>query len=174
MPQPLPLLFATHLSRDRRRSAHTVRAYAATAERLIAFLQSHWGGAADAAALHRITAADLRAFLAHRREQGLGNAAAARELSAVRAFIAFTGGEAPPLRGPRVAKNVPRPISPDEAVALAEEVADSAADTLIADVLSDQDCLLCILEKLESTAELARAEVTDLDPSSRQRPHPQN
>ena len=131
MTQPLPLAFATHLARDRRRSAHTVRAYAATAERLIAFLQGHWGGAVDSAALHRITAADLRAFLAHRREQGLGNAAAARELSAVRAFIAFTGGEAPPLRGPRVARNVPRPISPDDAVALAEEVADAAAEPWI-------------------------------------------
>lgn len=131
MTQPLPLAFATHLARDRRRSTHTVRAYAATAERLIAFLQGHWGGAVDAVALHRITAADLRAFLAHRREQGLGNAAAARELSAVRAFIAFTGGEAPPLRGPRVAKNVPRPVSPDDAVALAEEVADAAAEPWI-------------------------------------------
>lgn len=131
MTQPLPLAFATHLSRDRRRSAHTVRAYAATAERLIAFLQGHWGGAVDAAALHRLTAADLRAFLAYRREQSLGNAAAARELSAVRAFIAFAGGEAPPLRGPRVAKNVPRPVSPDDAVALAEEVADAAAEPWI-------------------------------------------
>ncbi len=131
MTQPLPLAFATHLSRDRRRSAHTVRAYAATAERLVAFLQGHWGHAVDPGALHRITAADLRAFLAHRREQGLGNAAAARELSAVRAFIAFAGGEAPPLRGPRVAKNVPRPISPDEAVALAGEVADAAAEPWI-------------------------------------------
>lgn len=129
--QPLPLAFATHLSRDRRRSAHTVRAYAATAERLIAFLQGHWGGAADAAALGRIGAADLRAFLAHRREDGLGNASAARELSAVRAFLDFLGIDAPRLRGPRTGKGIPRPISPDEAVALAEDVADEAAEPWI-------------------------------------------
>lgn len=131
MMPPLPLAFATHLSRDRRRSAHTVRAYAATAERLVAFLQRHWGGAVDAAALGRVTAADLRAFLAQRRGEGLGNASAARELSAVRSFLAFAGGEAPRLRGPRTGKGVPRPISPDEAVALAEEVADDAAEPWI-------------------------------------------
>lgn len=130
-PQPLPLAFATHLSRDRRRSAHTVRAYAATAERLIAFLQGHWGGAVDAAQLARIDAADLRAFLAHRRDRGLGNASAARELSAVRAFLDFVGIDAPRLRGPRTGKTVPRPISPDEAVALAEDVADYAAEPWI-------------------------------------------
>jgi len=130
-PQPLPLAFATHLARDRRRSAHTVRAYAATAERLVAFLQGHWGGAVDAAALARVSATDLRAFLARRREDGLGNASAARELSAVRAFLDFAGIDAPRLRGPRTGKTIPRPISPDEAVALAGDVADFAAEPWI-------------------------------------------
>lgn len=129
--QPLPLAFATHLARDRRRSAHTVRAYAATAERLIAFLQGHWGGPVDAAMLAGISATDLRAFLAHRREAGLANASAARELSAVRAFLDFAGIEAPRLRGPRTGKTVPRPISPDEVVALAEDVAEFAAEPWI-------------------------------------------
>nr|WP_235530514.1 tyrosine recombinase XerC [Sphingomonas sp. Leaf62] len=131
MTQPLLLAFATHLARDRRRSAHTVRAYAATAERLIAFLQGHWGGAVDGGRLGRITATDLRAFLARRREDGLGNASAARELSAVRAFLDFAGVEAPRLRGPRTGKTVPRPISPDDAVALAGDVADFAAEPWI-------------------------------------------
>lgn len=132
---PLPLLFAAHLARDRRRSAHTVRAYEASAVRLIAFLSRHWGGAVDRAGLARVGAGDLRAYLAHRRGEGIGNASAARELSAVRAFLSFAGGpEAalPRLRGPRVRKGVPRPVSPDEAVALAEEVADDAREPWIA------------------------------------------
>src|SRR3546814_7646267 len=81
----------------------------------------------------RVSAADLRAFLAHRRGQGLGNASAARELSAVRGFLTFATGEGatPRLKGPRVKKGVPRPISPDEAVALAEEVAENAAEPWI-------------------------------------------
>lgn len=120
----LPQTFAEHLARDRRRSAHTVRAYQATAERLIAFLQSHWGEAVSQAALGKVSAADLRGFLAARRAEGLGNASAAREVSAVRAFLAFAGAVAPRLRGPRVKKSVPRPVSPDEAVALVDEVAE--------------------------------------------------
>ncbi|HVI99168.1 MAG TPA: tyrosine recombinase XerC [Sphingomonas sp.] len=126
--------FGQHLARDRRRSAHTVRAYQATAERLLGFLTQHWGGPVDRAALAKVSAADLRAFLAHRRGQGLGNASAARELSAVRGFLAFAVGEgaAPRLKGPRVKKGVPRPVSPDEAVALAEEVAENAAKPWIA------------------------------------------
>ena len=112
--------FAAHLARDRRRSVHTVRAYAATAERLVAFM-----GSAEPPDL-----ATLRAFLAARRADGLENASAARELSAVRAFVAFVGGEGamPAVRGPRVKRGVPRPVSPSEAVALAEDVADAARE----------------------------------------------
>ena len=129
----LPHEFGQHLARDRRRSAHTVRAYEATAVRLMAFLAEHWGGRVDAAALGKVSAADLRAYLAMRRGQRLGNASAARELSAVRTFLKWSGGEeaSPRMRGPRVKKGVPRPISPADAVALAEEVADDAAEPWI-------------------------------------------
>ena len=130
--QPLPQAYADHLAQNRRRSVHTVRAYQASAERLVAFLQSHWGGEVDAAALARLTTADLRAYLAMRRADGLGNASAARELSAVRGFLNFVGAPPSALKGPRVKKGVPRPISPDEAVALAEDVAEDAAEPWIA------------------------------------------
>lgn len=132
--QPLPLLYAQHLTRDRRRSVHTVRAYQATAERLIAFLQRHWGGAVPRDALAGVTAGDLRAYLADRRDDGIVNASAARELSAVRSFLGWAGGDAahlPRMKGPRVKKGVPRPISPDEAVALAETVAEEAREPWI-------------------------------------------
>ena len=131
----LSLLYGRHLARDRRRSAHTVRAYEATAVRLVAFLQQHWGGPVDREALARVSAADLRAFLAARRNEGLGNASAARELSAVRGFLKFAGSDAaelPRLRGPRVKKGVPRPIAPHEAVALAETVSEAAIEPWIA------------------------------------------
>lgn len=128
----LPARYANHLARDRRRSVHTVRAYQAGAERLIAFLERHWGGPVDAARLGGISTADLRAFLAARRGEGLGNASAARELSAVRTFLAFAGATPPPVKGPRVKKGVPRPVSPAEAVALAEDVAEDAAEPWLA------------------------------------------
>ena len=100
---------------------HTVRAYIATAERLLDFLREHQGGEPD---LTLLDIAELRAFLAARRLDGIGNASAARELSAVRSFLAFAGIETPRLRGPKVKKGVPRPVSPAEAIALAEDVAD--------------------------------------------------
>ena len=132
MTDPLPLLYARHLARDRRRSVHTVRAYEATAVRLVAFLQQHLGEAVTAETLAKVSAADLRAFLAHRRTEGLGNASAARELSAVRGFLKFAGAESPRLRGPRVKRGVPRPIAPHEAVALAELVSEEANEPWIA------------------------------------------
>lgn len=135
MTAALPLLYAQHLARDRRRSAHTVRAYAATAVRLVAFLQGHWGAEVTREALAGITASDLRAFLATRRNDGIGNASAARELSAVRGFLKFAGEEGaqmPRLRGPRVKRGVPRPIAPHEAVALAELASEEAREPWIA------------------------------------------
>ena len=130
----LAAAYGEHLARDRRRSLHTVNAYRATALRLLSFLAAHWGEAPNRARLATLSAADVRAFLAMRRANGLGNASAARELSAVRGFVAFAAGAdaMPRLKGPRVKKGVPRPIAPDEAVALAEDVAEAAAEPWLA------------------------------------------
>jgi integrase/recombinase XerC len=118
-----------HLADNRRRSPHTVRAYVAAAARLLASQ-----GCEDWAAAAEIEAHHLRAHLAARRSEGLGNAGTARELSALKAFIAFArnqAGEADPvaprLRGPRIKKGLPRPVTPDEAENLSAHVADFAA-----------------------------------------------
>jgi integrase/recombinase XerC len=127
-----------HLTRDRRRSDHTVRAYVATAHRLIDFLGDHLGGPVDAGMLVRLQPTDLRAFLTVRRRDGLSNNSASRELSALRGFLAFAvidlGGQGgvPRVRGPKRPRGVPRPISPAEAIALAEETADAANQPWIA------------------------------------------
>src|SRR5688572_8909602 len=89
----LALRWHEHLSRERRRSEHTVRAYTATAHRLVAFLAGHLGEAVDAEALLALRPADLRAYLTKRRAAGLSNSSAARELSAVRGFLAFAAAE---------------------------------------------------------------------------------
>ena len=130
-PAALVIAWGTHLRQERRRSLHTVRAYVATAERLLDFLSEHQGGPPQ---LDSLQPADLRAFLARRRVDGLGNASAARELSAVRGFLVFANGEAsvPRLKGPRVKRGLPRAISPSEAISLAEDVAEQAADAWIA------------------------------------------
>jgi integrase/recombinase XerC len=123
--------WSDHLRRDRRRSVHTQRAYIATAERLLSFLRIHQGGEPE---LSDLSSADMRAFLASRRMDGLSNTSTARELSAVRSFIRFTSGEAamPRIKGPRVKRGIPRPVSPNDALSLAEDVADQARAPWIA------------------------------------------
>ncbi len=119
----------SHLEEGRRRSPHTVRAYLATAARLLDAL-----GASDWASLARIDAGALRTQLARRRGEGLGNTSAARELSALKAFIIFARTQAwhsdpspPRMRGPRIKKGLPRPVTPDEAVNIAAMVEDEAS-----------------------------------------------
>ncbi|MFM6852784.1 MAG: tyrosine-type recombinase/integrase [Sphingopyxis sp.] len=126
---PLAAAWRDRLAIDQRRSAHTVRAYVATAQRVCDFMAHYHGRTVDAAMLGALGVADVRAFLAARRSDGLTNASAARELSAMRGFLAFAGGAGgvvPPVRGPRVKPGLPRPISPDEALALAQDIADGA------------------------------------------------
>lgn len=130
LPHPASALVAqwgSYLAHDRRRSPHTVRAYVATAHRLIDFLGGYRGALVEPADLTSLSAADLRAFLAARRNSGLGAASAARELSGVRRFLAYAAeqqGRAPHVprtRAPRRPKTLPRPAAPDDAMALAED-----------------------------------------------------
>lgn len=122
-----------HLTDARRRSPHTVRAYVSAAQRIMAARGlEDWEGIAS------LEGHDLRSHLAARRSEGIGNASAARELSAMKAFIAYARAEsgdpdpaAPRLRGPRLKKGLPRPVTPDEAVNLADMVNGTATEDWI-------------------------------------------
>ncbi|MBB3032900.1 tyrosine recombinase XerC [Alteriqipengyuania lutimaris] len=114
----------THLAAERRLSPHTVRAYVRAAERLLDAT-----GLNDWHSVAKLEAPALRAQLARRRADGLSNRSAARELSALRAFLAFARAEtgandpqAPRLRGPRIKRTLPRPVTPDEAVHMAQRI----------------------------------------------------
>ena len=124
--------WGSHLAHDRRRSPHTVRAYVATAHRLIEFLGRHRGEEIGRFALLNLHASDLRAFLADRRSEGLGASSAAREMSAVRAFLTYAAEEQgnpaqlPRTRAPKRPRTLPRPASPADAIALAEDASAAA------------------------------------------------
>jgi integrase/recombinase XerC len=119
-----------YLARSRRRSPHTVRAYLAAANRLAEQVGlEEWRDVAN------LDAHTLRIQLAARRADGIGNVSAARELSALKGFIAFAREQAghpeaapPRLRGPRIKKGLPRPVTPDDAANLADGVASLASD----------------------------------------------
>lgn len=122
-----------HLVTSRRRSPHTVRAYLAAAARLL-----DRTGAADWEAIAKLQTAALREHLASRRSQGIGNVSAARELSALRGFLSFAREKAgmsdatpPRMRGPRLKKGLPRPVTPDDATNVADTVSLSAAEQWI-------------------------------------------
>ncbi len=129
----LAVRWAEYLQHDRRRSAHTVRAYLATAHRFLDFLGEHLGCAVGEAQLRELAAADLRAFLARRRMEGLGAASAARELSGVRAFLKYAAerdgrhGALPRTRAPKRPRTLPRPAAPDDAMELAQNACDAAS-----------------------------------------------
>lgn len=129
--------WGNHLGQGRRRSPHTVRAYVATAARLLDTLLER-GDDTDWGALARLDASDLRRQLASRRQDGIGNLSTARELSALKGFLAFARERAgvanatpPRVRGPRVKKGLPRPVTPDEAVNLAAMVEEDAREPWI-------------------------------------------
>jgi integrase/recombinase XerC len=110
-----------------------VRAYLAAANRLAERL-----GADEWPDIANLEAADLRNQLAERRAEGIGNVSAARELSALKGFIAFARDQAglsdpssPRLRGPRIKKGLPRPVTPDDAANLADGVASMASEQWI-------------------------------------------
>ena len=114
-----------------------MRAYVATAHRLIDFLGGYRGEQIGPAQLHDLSAADLRAFLAQRRAEGLGASSAARELSGVRAFLKYAAAQAgrhaavPRTRAPKRPRTLPRPAAPAEALELAADAAQAASQEWI-------------------------------------------
>lgn len=151
-----------HLETARRRSPHTVRAYVATASRLTERLGlTSWRDIAG------LSTRDLRGQLASRRAEGLSNVSAARELSALKAFVAYardqTGAEpgtGPRLRGPRIKKGLPRPVTPDEAANMVANVAETAAEDWIG--LRDAAVLLLMYGAGMRIAEALSLKASDL------------
>jgi len=122
--------FIGHLEHERRASPRTCQAYGACVRAYLAFLERHLGAAVALPDLGRVTAADLRAYLAARRSgpHPLSARSASQALSAIRAFHRFldlrlgVGNTSIALvRGPRIRPGAPRPVSEDQAASLLAE-----------------------------------------------------
>ena len=123
-------LWLAHLADERRASRHTVDAYRRDVSAFLGFLVTHLGGAPTLGDLGSLAPQDLRAYLAHRRNDGLGDRSVMRALAAIRAFFGWMerrcGIENPRLklvRGPRLRATLPRPVSEGGARAMIAEAA---------------------------------------------------
>jgi integrase/recombinase XerC len=127
------ILWLAYLTHERRASPRTVEAYGAGVDAFLAFAERHRGERLTLDALGAVSAAEFRAYLAHRRtgERPLSPRSLSQALSAIRAFYRWLDrrhGVANPalalVRGPRVKPGQPRPVSEDQARGLLIEAGD--------------------------------------------------
>jgi integrase/recombinase XerC len=118
----------SHLADERRLSPKTVEAYRRDATQFLAFLAGHLGGKPTLAQLARLIPADVRAFMAARRADGIGSRSLMRGLAGARSFARFLErnhkGKVAALtavRAPKIARTLPKPLP----VAQAKRIADT-------------------------------------------------
>ncbi len=108
----------------RRLAPRTLEAYASDLGQFVRFLCGHMGGEASLEMLRTMRAADVRAFLASRRNDGLGSRSLARELSAIKGFFGFLEREGVlatealnTIRTPKQTRGLPKALTVLEAKA---------------------------------------------------------
>ena len=140
--------WATWLASERRAAGNTLAAYQRDLAAFFAFLAEHLGQAPALDDLGRLRAADLRAYMANRRANGLQSTSVARGLSTVRGFFRFlerrglvSNAAIPGVRSPKLPRAVPKPLTVDAA----RDVLQSAAASGVAWVGLRDVALLTLL-----------------------------
>jgi len=117
-----------HLGAEKRMSAKTLEAYRRDVGQFLDFLARHLGGAPSLKRLGKISPADVRAFMAARRSDGVSSRSLMRGLAGTRSFARFLErngkgkvGALAAVRAPKIAKTLPKPLP----MATAKRVADA-------------------------------------------------
>lgn len=120
------------LAHERRLSPHTLRAYGDDLGRFLVFLAGHHGARVTLKTLQTLAPADIRAFLAQRRSEGLGPRGIQRALASLRSFYGHLareeladGAALRAVRSPKLPRTLPRPISETDAVRTIEEAGEN-------------------------------------------------
>ncbi len=111
------------LVRERRLAGLTVEAYERDTRQFLQFLTGHCGGAPGISDIAALRPADLRSFLAHRRNGGAGARTLGRGLAGIRSLLRFlekrglaNAAGAAALRAPRQPKSLPKPLAAQDAL----------------------------------------------------------
>lgn len=116
-------LWQRDLGAVRRLAPKTLEAYGSDLRQFLAFLARHTGGAVSVKTLSELRAADIRAFMAARRQEDeLSSRSLARELSAIKSFFRFLEREGIVstealniVRAPKQPRSLPKALTVAEA-----------------------------------------------------------
>jgi integrase/recombinase XerC len=127
------------LTAERRLAALTVEAYERDTRQFLQFMTGHCGGPPGLTDLAELRPADLRAFLASRRADGVGARSLGRGLAGVRSFLRFlekrglaNAAGVGAMRAPKAPKSLPRPLSAADARRLVDRGEQLAEEPWIA------------------------------------------
>lgn len=129
-----------HLRDERRFAANSVEAYERDVAAFLGFLSQHLGGEPSAQDLAALEPRDLRAYLAYRRQgpDALADRSISRALAAIRSFYrylerrhAVTNARLALVRGPKLKRALPRPVSETAAQNLIAEAEETASQQWI-------------------------------------------
>ncbi|MFT3728467.1 MAG: tyrosine recombinase XerC [Terricaulis sp.] len=128
--------WVAYIRDERRFAANSVEAYERDVAAFLDFLQGHLGGEPAGRDLATLEPRDLRAYLAHRRQgaDALADRSISRALAAIRSFYrylerrhAIANPRLALVRGPKLKRALPRPVSEAAAESLMADAEDAAA-----------------------------------------------